>query len=73
MSKTVPAHQVFATAVQCADCAEAHCMKACPERVDLRALFQFIAEQTPMPIAWQTDEHAAESFADEAIERSFSV
>ena len=73
MSKTVPAQQIFATAAQCADCAEAPCMQACPEQVDLRALFQFIAEQSPLPVAWQANERAAEVFADEAIERSFGL
>ena len=72
MYEPVPTQNIFATAVRCADCAEAPCMRACPEQVDLRALFQFIADQTPLPVAWRIAEREAEAFADEAIERSFT-
>ena len=73
MDETVPARTIFETAARCADCAEGSCMKACPAQVDLRALFEFIAAHAPAPVAWPTDERAAEDFADAAIARSFSV
>ncbi len=67
-----PPQDVLVTAARCADCAEPACMKACPQQVDLRALFKFIAAQTKTPLAWRLDEREAEDFAIEAIERSFT-
>ncbi len=63
---------IFATAARCADCPDAHCVKACPERVDLRVVFQYLAAQTPLPVAWKLSERDAVLFADDAIETSFT-
>jgi NADPH-dependent glutamate synthase beta subunit-like oxidoreductase len=70
-ASAVPPRDVLTRAARCADCAEPVCMKACPEQVDLRALFKFIAAQSKMPLTWQLDELEAEDFAIEAIEKSF--
>ncbi len=64
--------RVMMTAARCADCENAACMKACPEQVDLRALFKFIAAQSPVPVAWMRDTRAAVDFVTEAIEQSFA-
>jgi ferredoxin len=73
MNSTVtPPPEVLVTAARCAACAEPACMKACPEQVDLRALFEFVAAQTKMPLVWRLNEREAEDFAIEAIERSFT-
>jgi ferredoxin len=63
---------VLATAARCAGCAEPACMKACPEQVDLRALFEFVAAQAKVPPMWRLNEREAEDFAIEAIEQSFT-
>lgn len=62
---------VFATAARCADCQEGACMKACPEQIDLRALFEFVASQAPMPLAWRNRPDESETFVGEAINHSF--
>jgi ferredoxin len=67
-----PPPEVSVTAARCAGCAEQTCMKACPEGVDLRALFEFVAAQTKMPLMWRLNEREAEDFAIEAIEKSFT-
>ncbi len=63
---------VFTMAGRCADCPDCACIKACPEHLDLRTLFQFIAAQSPLPVSWQLNEREAEVFADDAIELSFT-
>ncbi len=63
---------VFTTASRCAECKEALCLKACPEHVDLRALFEFVAAHGPRAATWRTRESEAESFAGDAIESSFT-
>ncbi len=73
MYETVPNPTIFATAVRCANCTDAKCVNVCPEHIDLRALFQFIADQAPLPVSWRADEREAEDFADAAIERSFTA
>ncbi len=70
-ASAVPPRDVLTRAARCADCAEPVCMKACPEQVDLRALFKFIAAQSKKPLTWRLDEFEAEDFAIEAIEKSF--
>lgn len=67
-----PTQEVLATAARCAGCSDAACMKACPESVNLRALFEFVAAQAQSPINWRQDEQEAEDFVIEAIEKSFT-
>lgn len=69
---STPPKAVLARAAQCADCADPTCMKACPEQVDLRVLFEFIATQSKTPVIWRLDEREAEEFAIEAIEKSMT-
>jgi NADPH-dependent glutamate synthase beta subunit-like oxidoreductase len=71
-SNVTPPPGVLATAARCAGCTDPACMKACPEQMDLRALFEFVAAQTKTPLTWRLDEREAEDFAIEAIERSFT-
>ncbi len=66
-----PNDEVFLTAARCADCPNPACMQACPEKIDLHALFEFIAAQAPMPLAWMRMANEAETFAGEAIQDSF--
>jgi NADPH-dependent glutamate synthase beta subunit-like oxidoreductase len=73
LAPVTPSRDVLVTAAQCADCSEPACMKACPEHVDLRALFKFVAAQSKTPVTWRLDERAAEDFAIEAIEKSFTL
>ncbi len=63
---------IFATAARCADCPDAECVKACPEQVDLRQVFRYLAAQAPLPVAWKASEKDAVLFADNAIETSFT-
>ncbi|MGB8648366.1 MAG: hypothetical protein WCF84_24230 [Anaerolineae bacterium] len=70
-----PSHlpdQVFLTAARCADCAHPACIQACPEQIDLRALFEFIAAQAPMPLTWMRNPDEAENLIGQAIHNSFS-
>lgn len=71
-SNQLPTQEVLATAARCAGCTDPACAKACPEGVDLRALFEFVAAQAQSPINWRLDEREAEDFAIEAIEKSFT-
>lgn len=71
-SPTFPPQEVFAAAARCAGCADPACIKACPDQVDLRALFEFVAAQSKMPLMWRLGEREAEDFALEAIEKSFT-
>ncbi len=68
---TCPSDKVFLTAARCADCSNPACMEACPEHVDLRALFEFISEQMPVTLARIQKSQEAETYADEAINHSF--
>ncbi len=70
-ANTRPPDKVFLTAARCADCPNPACMQACPEKIDLRALFEFIAAQAPMPLSWMRKVDEAETFAGEAINNSF--
>ncbi len=63
---------IMRIAARCADCADPACMKACPEQIDLGALFKFIASQAPLPVSWTRPAREAEDFAAAAIERSFA-
>ncbi len=63
---------IFAAAARCAGCSNPACMNACPDHIDLHALFEFIAAQAPMPVSWKLNEREAEAFADKAIEASFT-
>ncbi len=69
---TGPSKEVFLTAARCADCPNPACMQACPEQIDLRALFEFIAAQSPLPLTWRRDEQEAEALTGQAIHNSFS-
>jgi ferredoxin len=71
-SGATPPKDVLVTAARCADCPDPACMKACPEQVDLRAVFAFVAGQGIPPVTWRMDEREAEDFAIEAIEKSFT-
>jgi NADPH-dependent glutamate synthase beta subunit-like oxidoreductase len=71
-ANVTPPPGVMATAARCAGCAEPVCMKACPEQVDLRALFDFVAAQAKSPPTWRLNEREAEDFAIQAIEASFT-
>jgi NADPH-dependent glutamate synthase beta subunit-like oxidoreductase len=73
MSETDTAPDIFATAARCANCAHPACMEGCPDQIDLRALFEFVATHAPMPITWKLNEQEAESFVREAIETSFTL
>ncbi len=73
MQETNTPADVFATAARCANCTHPACVEGCPDHIDLRALFEFVATHAPMPISWQTNEQAAVTFADEAIETSFTA
>ncbi len=64
--------QVFITAARCADCPNPPCAQSCPEHIDLHALFEFIAAQAPMPLAWKRKMDDAEAFAGDAIHNSYS-
>ncbi len=68
---TRPSEEMFAIAARCADCQDGACMKACPKQIDLRALFEFIAKQAPMPVTWMEKTDEAEAFVGEAIRKSF--
>jgi NADPH-dependent glutamate synthase beta subunit-like oxidoreductase len=72
LATATPSRDVLVTAAQCADCPEPACMKACPEQVDLRALFEFVGAQAKMPLTWRLSEREAEDFAIEAIEKSYT-
>lgn len=67
-----PTQEVLTMAARCAGCADGACMKACPEEVNLRALFEFVAAQAQSPIIWRQDEREANDFVIEAIEKSFT-
>ncbi len=66
-----PNDDVFLTAARCADCVSPACTQACPEHIDLHALFEFIAAQAPMPLSWKRKENEADALVGEAIEDSF--
>ncbi len=68
---TCPSDNVFLTAARCADCSNPACMQACPEHIDLHALFEFIAEQMPVNLARIQKAKEAETYAGEAIHNSF--
>ncbi len=53
---------------RCVGCADPACIKACPQQVDLRALFRYVAAQTRMPATWRQDDLEAEEFAATAIQ-----
>ncbi len=62
---------VLSMAARCADCGDPACMRACPEHMDLSALFRYIAAQAPVPVSWRQEAREAEDFAAAAIERSY--
>ena len=64
--------QVFATAARCADCPDPACVRACPEKVDLRLVFDFLASETPLPVVWKLNELEAIRYVDDAIETSYT-
>lgn len=72
MDPLKPCDGVFVTAARCADCEHKECINSCPEGVDLKALFEFVAAQSPLPLAWKQNAAQAEAFADEAIQKSFN-
>ncbi len=62
---------VFIASARCAECAEPPCMKACPEKVDIRGAIQFIV-QNCADAARVKAVRAAEEYADAAIEESYA-
>ncbi len=72
MQETNTPADIFTTAARCANCTHPACIEGCPDHIDLRALFEFVAAHAPMPVSWKTDEHEAEKFAGNAIESSFT-
>ncbi len=68
---TCPTDKVFITAARCADCSEPACMQACPEHVDLQALFEFVMANAPASVTSMLKAEQAETYAGEAITNSF--
>ncbi len=66
-----PCDNVFLTAARCADCPDPACMRACPEEIDLRGLFEFIAAQAPIPLMWTRTPGEAAELVREAIQDSY--
>ncbi len=64
--------KVFLTAARCADCPNPACMQACPEKIDLHALFEFIAAQSPIPLPWTRKLDETETYTGQAIHNSFT-
>ncbi len=67
-----PSDDVYLTAARCAECSSPACVNACPEHIDLRALFEFIAAQAPAQLMWARQAGQAENFVAEAIDKSFN-
>jgi NADPH-dependent glutamate synthase beta subunit-like oxidoreductase len=63
---------IFLAAARCAECSSPACVNACPEHVDLHALFEFIAARAPEQLTWMRKAGQAENFVAEAIDKSFN-
>ncbi len=66
-----PPDKVFLTAARCADCPNPACVQACPEHVDLQALFEFVVANAPPSVTRMLKAEQAETYAGEAIHNSF--
>ncbi len=57
-------------AARCADCADARCVNACPEHVDLQGLLRFFVTQANLPVSWMQDANATD-YAASGIQASY--
>ncbi len=64
---------VLVGAMRCLDCSDPHCLKTCPEHVDVRGAMRLIFARAPgeRPSAWMQGEAQATTSAMDAIEASF--